>query len=170
MKKLLLTILLASKISYSQTYFSAGFDFRNAVVGSDPTNNKPAFDGLFRFGCIGSVPNHDTKIEVSVGYETFKRIQFDRYLCAVGVNFDLTDKITIIPSWEGSIIGRWGQTWQNNNSHISVLSGTLAVRYKLNDKFSVESLTGALSRVDLNTRYGGDQYRINQYFSLIYRP
>ena len=75
-----LILILISGMCYSQTYLSVGADIRNGILGSEPTNNKPAFDGIFRFGMIGTVPNHSTTIECSVGYESFKRIQFDRYI------------------------------------------------------------------------------------------
>lgn len=49
MKTLILTLLISIG-SFAQTYFSAGVDFKNDIVGSKPTNNNPAFDGIFRFG------------------------------------------------------------------------------------------------------------------------
>jgi hypothetical protein len=168
MKTLILTLLISIG-SFAQPYFSVGVDFKNAIVGSDPTNNKPAFDGIFRFGMIGSVPGHETKIECSVGYESFKRIRFDRYIVAVGVNLFPFKKVVIIPSWEGSIIGRWGQEWQTVSSHIALLGANVGIRYKINYHWSVELNTGVIDRVDLNTRYGGRNIRISEQFKILYR-
>jgi len=169
MKTLILTILLMSTICYSQTYLSVGADIRNGILGSEPTNNKPAFDGIFRFGMVGSIPGHSTTIECSVGYESFKRIQFDRYIVAVGVHLFPIKNVVIVPSWEGSIIGRWGQTWQNRNSHLAILGGSLGIRYKISDTFTAEFLTAVLDRVDLNTRYGGSNVRLSNSVTLIYK-
>lgn len=116
---------------------------------------------------IGSVPNHSTTIEVSVGYESFKRIQFDRYIVAVGVHLFPIKKVVIVPSWEGSLIGRWGSMWQNKNSHIAVLGASLGIRYEISDSINLEFLTAVLNRVDLNTRYGGSNNRINNSITLI---
>lgn len=162
-----LILILISGMCYSQTYLSVGADIRNGILGSEPTNNKPAFDGIFRFGMIGSIPSHSTTIECSVGYESFKRIQFDRYIVAVGVHLKVSDRITIVPSWEGSLIGRWGQTWQNRNSHLAILGGTVGFRYKISDTFTAEFLSGLLDRVDLNTRYGGSNVGVNNSITLI---
>ena len=169
MKKLISIILLTSGICSAQTYLSVGADIRNGIIGSEPTNNKPAFDGIFRFGMIGSVPNHDTKIEVSIGYETFKRIKFDRYILAVGVNLYPFRKVVIVPSWEGSIIGRWGSNWGGASSHLAVLGGSLGVRYEVTEKFNLEFLTALLDRVDLNTKYGGSNIKISNSLTLIYK-
>jgi len=168
MKTLLLTLLI-STASFAQPYFSVGVDCKNAIVGSEPTNNKPAFDGIFRFGMIGSVPAHNTKIEVSVGYESFKRIRFDRYIVAVGVNLFPFRKVVIVPSWEGSIIGRWGSEWQGISSHLAVLGGSLGIRYEITDNINLEFLTAVLDRVDLNTKYGGSNIRISNSLTLIYK-
>jgi len=168
MKTLILTLLI-SIVSSAQPYFSVGVDFKNAIVGIDPTNNNPAFDGIFRFGMIGSLPGHETKIECSVGYESFKRIRFDRYIVAVGVNLFPFKKVVIVPSWEGSIIGRWGSTWQNNNSHVAVLGGSLGIRYEITDKINIEYLNGLLNRVDLNARYGGNKFINNQSITIIFK-
>ena len=168
MKTLILTLLISIG-SFSQTYFSVGVDFKNAIVGSEPTNNKPAFDGVFRFGMIGSVPNHDTKLEVSVGHESFKRIRFDRYIVAVGVNLYPFKKVVIVPSWEGSIIGRWGAEWQGISSHLAVLGGSLGIRYEITDNINLEFLTAVLDRVDLNTKYGGSNIRVSNSIILIYK-
>jgi hypothetical protein len=167
--KTLILMLLISIGSFAQTYFSLGVDFKNAIIGSYPTNNKPAFDGIFRFGMIGSVPNHDTKIECSVGYESFKRIRFDRYIVAVGVNLYPFKKVVIVPSWEGSIIGRWGSEWQGISSHVALLGGSLGIRYEITDNVNLEFLTAFLNRVDLNTKYGGNTFRISNSITFIYK-
>jgi hypothetical protein len=170
MKKLLITIFLMSGICSAQNvYFSVSTDIKNSVLGSDPTNNKPSFDGIFQFGMIGSVPNHKTVIESTISYEAFNRIRFNRYFFSVGVHLPITENLTVIPSYETSLIGRWGQEWQNVSSHIALLGGNIGVRYKINYHWSVELNTGVLDRVYLNTRYGGRNIRISEQFKVLYR-
>jgi hypothetical protein len=168
MKTLILTLLISIG-SFAQTYVSVGVDLKNAIIGSEPTNNNPAFDGIFRFGMIGSIPGHDTKIECSVGYESFKRIRFDRYIVAVGVNLFPFKKVVIVPSWEGSIIGRWGSEWQGISSHLALLGGSLGIRYEITDNINIEFLTAVLDRVDLNTKHGGSNIIISNSITLIYK-
>lgn len=151
-----------STICYSQPYISAGVDIRNAILGSEPTNFKPAFDGIFRFGFIGSIPSHETEIDIAVGYEVFNRIGFDRYFTSVGVHLYPTSKITIVPAYEFSIINRWGGDWGVRSSHLAVLGANLGVRYKLSEKTEIEFLTALLDRVDLNTMYGGRAFKISK--------
>jgi len=164
-----LLILLTSTICFAQTYVSANMDFRNAAFGSEPTNFKPAVDAVYKFGMIGSIPSHKTKIEITIGYEVFNRIRFDRYFSTIGVQIPITDKLIAIPSYEFSIIGRWGQEWQTVSSHLAVLGANVVLRYKLTDKISFEFTTAVLDRVDLNTRYGGSNVRISNYVGINYK-
>jgi hypothetical protein len=168
MKKLFI-LLLTSTICCAQTYVSANIDFRNSTFGSKPTNFKPAVDAIYKFGMIGSIPGHKTKIEITIGYEVFNRIKFDRYFSTIGVQIPITEKLIAIPSYEFSIIGRWGQEWQTVSSHLAVLGSNVVLRYKLNDKFSFDFTTAILDRVDLNTRYGGSNVRISNYVGINYK-
>lgn len=159
-----LIILLISVGCYSQNiYISVGTDARNSIVGSNPTNNKPAFDGIYRFGMIGK------RIECVINYENFNRIKFDRYYFSVGYYIPITDNFTIIPAYEVSLINRWGKEWQTTSSHIALLGANTGFRYKVSRKISLELLTAILSRVDLNARYGGNTFKISNSINLIYK-
>lgn len=118
---------------------------------------------------IGSIPNHETEIDIAVGYEVFNRIGFDRYFTSVGVHLYPTSKITIVPAYEFSIINRWGSDWGVRSSHLAVLGVNLGIRYKLSDKAEIEFLTAILDRVDLNTMYGGRTFKISNAVTLIYK-
>jgi len=168
MKTLLLTLLISIG-SFAQTYLSANIDFRNATFGSEPTNFKPALDAVYKFGMIGSIPGHKTKIEMTIGYEVFNRIKFDRYFSTIGVQIPIAEKLTAIPSYEFSIIGRWGSEWQTVSSHLAVLGANIVLRYKLTDNISFDFTTSVLDRVDLNTRYGGSNVRISNYLGINYK-
>lgn len=166
MKKLIL--ILITSVSFSQTYISVGADIKNAIVGSQPTNNKPSFNGIFRFGMIGSLGKTEG-IEVTIGYETFKKISYDRYFFTVGKNINITDDFTIVPAYELSLINRWGVNWGVKSSHLAFLGANIGFRYKLSEKLKIELLTAILDRVDLNTMYGGRNIKISNALVLIYK-
>ena len=98
-----------------------------------------------------------------------KRIRFDRYIVAVGVNLFPLKKVVIVPSWEGSIIGRWGSEWQDISSHLALLGGSLGIRYEITDNINIEFLNAVLDRVDLNTKHGGSNIIISNSITLIYK-
>jgi hypothetical protein len=154
-------------------YVSGSIDIRNATVGSDPTNNKPAADLLYQFGMVGQ------NIEVNIGYETFKAIHFDKYTIGVGYHFPLYGRIgntviktVFIPSIEPTLIGRWGDEWQCRSSHLSI-GGNLSLRWHLSDKIGVEWLTNFLPRTDLSSRYpelySSVPIVISNYLKIIYK-
>lgn len=158
-----LILILITSISYSQTYLSIGADIRNGIVGSEPTDNKPAFDGIYRFGMIGQ------GVECVVNYENFNRIKFDRYYFSVGYHIPITDEFTVIPAYEISLINRFGKEWKTTSSHLAVLGANIGFRYKVSDRISLEILTAILNRVDLNTKYGGNTFKISNSINLICR-
>lgn len=147
MKKLLFILIFCSIATNSQNiYISGGIDVRNAIKGSNPTNNKPAIDAIIQFGMIGK------KTELVIGYEKFQTISFDKFFFGLGHQFLVNNEITLIPSIEPSLIGRWGKNWQSVSSHLSV-GASLAIRYKLSDHLSLELKGNALPRTDLKASY-----------------
>ncbi|MDI1306524.1 MAG: hypothetical protein PSX42_16990 [bacterium] len=162
---ILLAIILVTSYSYSQTEkdnyicFSGGLDLKSAIVGSNLTNNKFALDYNLQFSMV------DRNVEVYVGYESFTKIQFDKYFIGIGYHFPLylfafqkSIKTTFIPSIEPTLINRWG-TWGGGlsfnepSSHLSI-GGNLAFRWDINDKFALEYSLNALPRTDLKAKYG----------------
>jgi hypothetical protein len=92
MKKLLFILIFSSISTNSQNiYISGGIDVRNAILGSNPTNNKPAIDAIIQFGMIGG------KTELVIGYEKFRAICFDKFFFGAGHQFIVNDVITLIP-------------------------------------------------------------------------
>lgn len=168
MKKIIITILLTSTICYSQTYISVGADIKNAIVGSKPTNNTPSFNGIFRFGMIGSLGKTEG-IEVTIGYESFNKIRYDRYFFSAGKNINITANFTIVPAYEISLINRWGSNWGATSSHLAFLGANIGFRYKLSENLKIELLCAVLDRVDLNARYGGKNVRFSNALVLIYK-
>ena len=178
MKKLLI-LLLFTTASYSQNvYVSAGIDVRNAIVGSSPTQNKPALDYIVRFGMVGSVPNHITTIEVQIGYERFEAIDFSRFFFGLGVQLYPFKNITVIPTIEPSLIDRWNN-WGGGlgeeklkSSHLTV-GVSLAVRYEVSYHISLEAQSCLLPRTDVYTMYRSMHNNVpivvNNSLSVLYR-
>jgi hypothetical protein len=153
--------------------FSAGFDIRNATIGSKVTTEKPAFDLLYQFAMVSK------NIEVNIGYERFNDICFDKMTFGVGYHFPLYGRIgntviktVLIPSIEPTLIGRWGNEWECRSSHLSI-GGNLALRWHLSDKIALELLSNFLPRTDLSARYPEIHSSvpvINSYFlKIIYK-
>lgn len=167
MKNIIYLLFFCSVGAHAQNLFVAGgFDVKNAIFGSKPTNNKPALDVVIEFGMIGG------KTEIVVGYEEFKDINFDKFSFGVGHRFRINDKFILIPSIEPSLIGRWGLSWQTISSHLT-LGASVALRYKLSNSFSLELQSNVLPRTDLMARYPdinqNSQIIISNYLKIIYR-
>lgn len=164
MKKLFL-LLLFSVLSFTSNaqsdgqkdaYISIGgsADIKNGLVGSAPTNNKPEFNGNFKFSMVSN------NIDVGIGYETFPRLDFGRFYVAVGYHIK-TRYVTFIPCIEGSDILRYddwggGLTYQQKSSFLTI-SANLDVQRKINDWLSVAYSLGVLPRVDLKMMYGDNK-------------
>jgi hypothetical protein len=165
MKKLI-TIVVAlffSTVSAQDNYlsFSAGFDMRNAILGSAPTNNESALDLLVQFSMVSR------NVEINIGYEAFPRLDFDKYTIGVGYHthfygyaFKKTIHTVFIPSIEPTLVNRhgdWGGGIGHNQEscHLS-LGLSLGIRWNLSDDIAVEYLFNALPRTDLKAMYGKD--------------
>lgn len=165
--KTILIVLLGFTIfsGYSQqqkdTYvsFTSGLTVKNEVIGSPPTNNEPSINYQFRFGMVGN------NVELSIGYEAFPRLDFDKYTIGVGYHFHLYGNAlrlpihtVFIPSIEPSLIGRHG-TWGGGlsynqvSSHLS-LGLNLTFRWHITDTTAFEYSFNAIPRTDLSAMYG----------------
>lgn len=178
MKKLLILLLLTTA-SYSQNiYISAGIDVRNAIVGSEATDSKPALDYIVRFGMVGTVPHHITTLEAQVGYERFERLDYSRFFFGLGVQLYPFKNITVIPAIEPSLIDRW-DNWGGGlgeeklkSSHLTV-GLSLAVRYEVSYHISLEVQSCLLPRTDVYTMYRSMHNDVpivvNNSLSVLYR-
>lgn len=177
MKKTLI-LLLFTTLSYSQNiYVSAGIDVRNAIVGSDATDSKPALDYIVRFGMIGTIPHHITTLEVQVGYERFERLDYSRSFFGLGVQLYPFKNVTVIPTIEPSLIDRWsnwggGLDTELKSSHLTV-GVSLAVRYEVSYHISLEAQSCLLPRTDVYTMYpslhNSVPIVVNNSLSILYR-
>jgi hypothetical protein len=104
MKNVLL--LLITSISFAQgIQLSAGIDGRNALFGSDSTNNTPQADLLFRVDAIA-----ENGLGVVAFYEIFDAIEFQKWGVGFKQEFKLYNKFTVSYILEPTVIKRnWGQ-------------------------------------------------------------
>lgn len=129
------------------TFVSTGFDVRNLVIGSKPTNDKSALDVQFKVGA------RENALEVSLFYESFNRIDFQAYGTNVnGVvqlykNFDLALGVEL-----GSVI-------REGNSNFLMVGTNSEIRLDLG-KFIVS--------LQLNNRYRGDLIKYGDNFPIIH--
>lgn len=136
MKKITtILILIVGMTMYSQNYnqsyskrdkpkymfIGIGLDMRNAIIGSDPTNNKSALDLNFKAGAIYN------KIEISMFYENFNKIIFQAY----GVNINYVQPITSLTDIAIGIEG--GSIIRSSNSNFLMGGGNLEIRHQLKD-------------------------------------
>lgn len=110
-------------------FVSIGIDARNAIIGSNPTGNKCALDLNFKAGVQSDV------IEISIFYETFKRIDFQAY----GLNLNVVsetvyENLTIASGIEFGSINR------AINSNYLMAGINLEPRYKITEHLLVGAL------------------------------
>lgn len=151
MKKLILlaTLVLGFNTFAQEAYISGLFDVKNAAVGSQPTNNKSAFDGLFKVTMIT-----ESNFKLDVKYETFKEIGFRRYSIGAGQRFEfqIGDKTFYAsPTVGTSLIKRDWDFYLKSfiiNPELSI-----PITFKITDKWGVELHPEWLMRGDLKERY-----------------
>jgi hypothetical protein len=151
-----LLMLLIGSLAFSQTQtpyvgFIGGFDIKNALVGSEPTNNKSELNYSLQFIMVGK------NVECGIGYESFKRIDFNRMYLSAGYQFPISEKIKLIPTLEPSIINRsdnWGGgiSYELKQSFLS-LALNLSLQYNLNDKLALRTDLNLLPRTDQKMMY-----------------
>lgn len=169
MKKLLFALLATATMQSQNVYFSTGLDLKNAITGSEATNNKPSYNGIYTFGMVDS-----KGFEVSITYEQFKRLDFNRFSFGVGKSIALAKDIDLIPTLEPTLINRsddWGGGlgYKDNPSSHLTLGVSLPIRYDLNDNFAVELYSNYMYRTDIATKYGTDGNRFSFFGKLIYK-
>ncbi len=179
-KSILLPALLFSASMFAQkaSYIavSVGADIKNSIVGSAPTNFKPAFDGIAQLHIVGA------NVEIGMGFESFPQLKFGRTFGSIGYQLPMyvygTDiKTTFIPSVECSMITRsvtenytyQGKEYTETNKMGFMSVGlNLALQWKLNDSFAVQLATNVLPRPDIKYLYGNDKTIISNYFKILY--
>lgn len=154
MKKLIFILLFSAATQAQSIQFSAGIDVRNAIEGSKPTNFNPEADVTFNLGYLGK-----NNLEFAIGYETFKAINFNRYIAQTSYHVTLFKNTKIIPAINYSLIKR-NQTYYAPGANIGL-------RYQIHKNAAIEYNLETLYRTDLNEMYGGKNIRYSGVLKLI---
>lgn len=151
MKNLLLIALIATTSNfYSQKqYLNVSVDIRNAIIGSNPSNNKPSLDIII----LGGVTDKNG-ITLEAGYENFKAIKFSKIYFGIGYTFvHWSKKLECAVTLEPTYITRdWGDDY--GKVTYKSIGASSRVTYNVNDNFGVSLLGNVLLRTDNEDRYG----------------
>jgi hypothetical protein len=157
MKTLILLLFTTIAFSQGSPYVSISADLRNGTLGSEPTQNKPKADLLFRAGMISN-----KNLKIGVIYEIFQAIDFQKYGFEIGQQISITEKLKCIPTLEATIIIR------ESLNHLNAgINGELI--YMITDNLGISAIANYSTGTDLNYYYGGKNYRFSGYFGLYWR-
>jgi hypothetical protein len=135
--------ILFFNLTFSQAFLKIGADVKNGIVGSQPTNDKPAFNGLYKIGFISN-----ENIRLNMTFENFNEIKFTRWGLEAGYVFEL-NKLNIHTTAEISTIERKLTTSHYYNGIIVLTGGAnLELEYDLTDHFSVSLVNQLIYRND----------------------
>jgi hypothetical protein len=157
MKTLILLLFTTIAFSQGSPYVSVSADLRNGTIGSDPTNNEPKANLLFRAGMISN-----KNLKIGVLYEIFEAIDFQKYGFEIGQQIDIAKKIKFIPTLEGTIIVRESLNFLNAGANGELI-------YMLTKNLGISAIANYSTRTDLTYYYGGKNYRFSGYLGLYWR-
>jgi hypothetical protein len=120
-------------------FLSFGFDARNLIIGSIPTNNKPALDFNVKLGARYS------NLEISIFYENFNKIIFQSY--GVNINYITGKKINFLLGTElGSVV-------REGNSNFLMIGLNQEIKFKIYPKIMLGGSLNERYRRDLEFNY-----------------
>ena len=154
MKKLIL-ILLLSASTYAQQQLSVGIDVRNAIVGSEPTQNESATDWTFQYKAR---QNH---LEMGLSVETFKKINYFDYNLFAGY---YTGETVV---FYGNI--GFGQIVRESNVGTFNYESNVGIDYYFLDNFGASYELNFNRRMDLKYLYGVDKPILSNTIKIIYK-
>jgi hypothetical protein len=158
MKKLTLILFFASVFTNAQAFLKIGVDIRNSVIGSKPTNDKPAFNGMYKIGFISN-----QNIRLNMTFEHFNEIKFTRWGLEAGYVFEF-NKFNLHTTAELSTIERKLTTSHYYNGLIVLTGGAnVELEYNLTDHFSISLVNQLIYRNDFKI-YNAKEKLVNSVF------
>jgi hypothetical protein len=157
--KTLIAILLITTATFSQgsPYVAISADLRNGILGSNPTQNKPEADLLFRAGMVSN-----KGLKIGALYETFPAIDFQKYGFEIGQQIKITNKIIAIPTIEATIIIRESLNFLNAG-----VNGELI--YMLTKNLGISAIANYSTATDLIYYYDSKRFRFSGYIGFVWR-
>ena len=158
-----MVLSLSAQAQDKDNYFSlsVGTDIRNAITGSAPTKNVPAWDITLDAHAVTE------NIDFGIGYEMFPTLSFTRKYVALGYHIPIcyvanTDiKFSIQPSLEWSNIWRGRiDNEQNTERTYSTPSLNINWNWDLSKHFAIQIATNILPRPDLRVIYNESHNRV----------
>lgn len=155
MKKLLITaMLLGSLYSNSQTfqkernyaYIATGADVRNAIWGSDRTNDKAELDLFLKVGATHS------GVDISLQYENFRAIDYTGYTVAVNYTLYPIRRLDYLIGVEGGMIDREG------NSNFLYYGFNHSLRFHINEWLALQARYNLNYRPDITKKGQNSQF------------
>jgi len=159
----IITALVSCSAKAQSINFSAGIDVRNAIIGSEPTNDNPELDLLLS---CRMVSNKD--VVISIQYETFKAISFTKYSFTLGYQFNPLNKINFTPNLEFGVISRKDFSDFKGEGSFFTVGCNFILEYDLSDSFNFGVNTNISHRTDLDYMYGGKNYILSNFIVLTY--
>lgn len=157
----LILIFLSSFLTYSQGFVKIGADIRNGIIGSEATNNKASYNGMYKIGFISN-----ENIRLNMTFEHFNEIKFTRWGLEAGYVFDL-QKLKLHTTLELSTIERKLTTSHYYNGIIVLTGGgNIEIEYNLTDHFSISLVNQLIYRNDFRI-YNAKEKFVNSVFFMV---
>jgi len=159
---------------------SYGVDVRNALIGSQPTDNKPALNWTAEFHAV------EENIDFNIGMERFNMLEYTRVFVGLGYHIQVlyllnTDiKFSVHPSIEFSNINRTfneSVVWEGKTvttevgKSFSTPSFNINWNWDLHKNVAIQIGTNVLPRRDIQYIYKEDHMRVivSNSLKLVYK-
>jgi hypothetical protein len=138
-----------------------GADVRNGIIGSEATNNKASYNGMYKLGFISN-----ENIRLNITFEHFDEIKFTRWGLEAGYVFDL-QKFKLHTTLEISTIERKLTTSHYYNGIIVLTGGgNIEIEYNLTENFSISMVNQLIYRNDFRI-YNAKEKFVNSVFVMV---
>lgn len=133
------------KLNYK--FITFGFDGRNALIGSDPTDDKSELNYHIKAGAVSK------NVEIGIFYEQFNRIKFQAYGVQAGYIFMVAKNTDLYAGAEyGSII-------RYNDDNFLMYGFNGEIRQHVGNRFILGLQASYRYRSDIDQKNGENDFR-----------
>lgn len=156
--KIIIIGLIITSLCYSQDFnISLGYDIKNSIKGSKPTNFEPSLNYLLRASAVDK-----NNIEIGIFYENFNKINYQCY----GINAGYFIEILKIMELYGGVESGFIIRKFNTNRFSYGLN--LEARFKIKENISISLLNQCRYRSDLHYINAPKPYRNSIFLNIIF--